>query len=65
VIEELEPPIPTAEELEASVKRARESVALWLWGDVYFENELMWREIIAQAKEEVMTREPWMRQFFS
>jgi hypothetical protein len=42
---------PTAEQLEASAKRARESTALWLFGDVYYENELMWREIIARAKE--------------
>jgi hypothetical protein len=31
---------PTAEELEAYAKRERESIALWMWVDVYYENEL-------------------------
>jgi len=44
---------PTPERLEASAKRARESSALWAWGDDYYENELLMREIIEQAKEEV------------
>jgi len=44
---------PTAEQMEESARILRESNPLWLWGDVYYENELMWREIIEQAKEEV------------
>ena len=47
-----DPPFPTAEQLAADAKRARESTALWLWGDVYYENEQLMREIIEQAKEE-------------
>jgi hypothetical protein len=31
---------------------ARESTALWVWGDTYYETELLMREIIEQAKEE-------------
>jgi len=48
-----DPPFPTAEQLEADAKRARESTALWVWGDTYYETELLMREIIEQAKEEV------------
>ena len=44
---------PTAEQLEADAKRARESVALWVWNDDYYENELLMHEIIDQAKEEM------------
>jgi hypothetical protein len=44
---------PTAEQLEAGAKAQRESVALWVWGDTYYETELLMREIIEQAKEEV------------
>jgi hypothetical protein len=50
---DLEPPVPTAEQLEASLKRERESTALWVWNDDYYESELLMREIIEQAKEEV------------
>jgi hypothetical protein len=60
----LEPPIPTAEELEACVKQARESVALWVWNDDYFENILLWMEIWAEAKKEAMRTMPWTRQYF-
>jgi len=45
--------MPQAKELEAFVRRQRESCALWVWGDVYYENELLMREIIEQAEEEV------------
>jgi hypothetical protein len=62
---DLEPPIPTAEELEACAKAQREGVALWIWNDDYFENILLWMEIWAVAKEEMMKKNPWMRQFIS
>jgi hypothetical protein len=62
---ELEPDFPTAEQLEACAKRAREGTALWVWGDDYFENVLLWMQIWAEAKEEMMKKNPWMRQFFS
>ena len=62
---ELEPPIPRAEELEACAKAHREGVALWMWNDDYFENILLWMEIWAEAKEEMMKKNPWMRQFIS
>jgi hypothetical protein len=37
---------------EASARRQRESCALWVWNDDYYENEQLTRAIIAQAKEE-------------
>ena len=43
---------PTPEQLEAYAKRVRESVALWVWNDDYYENEQLMREIIEQAREE-------------
>ena len=58
----LEPPMPTAEELEAYAKAAQEGTALWMWNDDYLENVLLWMQIWAEAKEEVM-KNPWMRQF--
>ena len=69
IIDELEPPIPTAEELEASAKIARESTAIWrLFGAAYYEDvyklrEWMTRLMIEQAKEELWEREPWVRQY--
>jgi hypothetical protein len=55
--------MPTAEELEACAKAQREGVALWIWNDDYFENILLWMEIWAEAKEEMMKKNPWMRQY--
>jgi len=49
---DLEPPIPWPEEIEAANRRIRESVALWMWNDDYYENDLIWREVIVQVKEE-------------
>ena len=43
---------PTAEQMTESARRMRESVALWVWFDYYYEHELLMREIIEQAKEE-------------
>jgi hypothetical protein len=58
---ELEPPIPTAEELQAYADRERERIPnyelLWLL------NQVMWREAWAQAKEEVWRTQPWVRQW--
>jgi hypothetical protein len=54
---------PTAEQLEACAKGQREGVALWVWNDDYFENILLWMEIWAEAKEEMMKKNPWVRQF--
>jgi hypothetical protein len=36
-----------------------------MWNDDYFENVLLWMEIWAEAKEEMMKKNPWMRQFIS
>jgi hypothetical protein len=44
---------PTTEELEEKARALREQNPLWVWGDVYYENELFMREIIEQAKEEM------------
>jgi len=44
---------PTPEEMEEGARRVRESNPLWVWFDYYYENELLMREIIEQAKEEV------------
>jgi hypothetical protein len=60
---DLEPDFPTAEQLEACAKEAREGTALWVWGDDYFENVLLWMQIWAEAKEDVMRKEPWTRQY--
>jgi hypothetical protein len=57
--------MPTAEEAEASARRVCEGRALWMWNDDYFENVLLWMEIWAEAKEEMMNKNPWMRQFIS
>jgi hypothetical protein len=59
---ELEPPIPTAEELQSYADRER----LRLFGayqDVYRLSEWLWAMIFAQAKEEFLRKEPWARQF--
>ena len=50
---------PFAEQLEAGAKAQRESVALWMWNDDYYENQLIWAEVFAQVKAEA---EPWVRQ---
>ena len=42
---DLEPDFPTAEQLEACAKLVREGTALWVWGDDYFENVLLWMAI--------------------
>jgi hypothetical protein len=58
---------PTAEQLEASARRKRESTAIWrLFGAAYYEDVYRLREwltamIIAKAKAELWAREPWMR----
>jgi hypothetical protein len=59
---------PTAEELEASAKIAREKIAIWrLYGEAYYRdvyklNEWMWRLVMEQAKEEVAKEHPdWVR----
>ncbi len=57
--------MPGAEELEAFARKRRESVALWMWGDDYYESEALIRAIIEQAKEEVMKNEPWTREYLS
>jgi hypothetical protein len=61
---------PTAEELEASARRKRESTAIYrLFGSAYYEdvyklNECMWRLMFEQAKEEVAKVHPdWARQW--
>jgi hypothetical protein len=60
---------PTAEELEASAKRKRESTAIWrLYGAAYYEDvyrlrEWLWAMLMAETKEELWAREPWMRQW--
>jgi hypothetical protein len=65
MITDLEPDFPTAEQLEACAKAQREGVALWIWNDDYFENILLWMEIWAEAKQEMMKKNPWMRQFIT
>ena len=53
--------MPTAEQLEASAKRARDQIPyyeiLWLLSNV------MWREAFAQAKAELWANEPWVRRY--
>jgi len=34
--------MPNAQEMEASARRQRERVALWVWNDDYYENQLLW-----------------------
>jgi hypothetical protein len=41
---------PTAEELEAYARRKRESVALWMWNDDHYENQLLWKKAWAEAE---------------
>ena len=59
---ELEPPIPTAEELQRYADRERESLAIFrLYGPAYYEdvyrlNQWMLEMIFAQAR-----KEPWAR----
>lgn len=43
---------PTAEELEEGNRRLRERVALWIWNDDWYENNLIWQQVIAEVKEE-------------
>ena len=44
--------MPTAEQLEERAKAQRESVALWVWNDDWYENNLIWQQVIAAVKEE-------------
>jgi hypothetical protein len=44
--------MPTAEQLEERAKAQRESVALWVWNDDWYENNLIWQQVIAEVKEE-------------
>jgi hypothetical protein len=61
--------MPTAEELQSSADRERESLTIWrLHGPAYYEdvyrlNQWMLEMLIAQAKEEFLRKEPWGRQF--
>jgi hypothetical protein len=48
-VTDIDPPMPTAEEMEACNRRSRESVALWMHNDDYFESQLLWEEIIAEV----------------
>jgi hypothetical protein len=62
MIDELEPPMPWAEDAEADARRRRAEIPyyeiLWLL------NEAMWREAWAWAKEEVAKKHPhWVRQW--
>ena len=60
--------MPTAEELQSSADRERESLTIWrLHGPAYYEdvyrlNEWLWEMIFAQAKEEYLRDNPWVRQ---
>jgi hypothetical protein len=46
--------MPTRDEIEESKQRIREENPLWVWEwSTYYDTELLMREIIAQAKEEV------------
>jgi hypothetical protein len=47
---ELEPDFPTAEQLEACAKRARQGVALWVWNDDHYENQLLWKKAWVEAE---------------
>jgi len=44
--------MPTVEEIEASARALREQNPLWFFEDTYYENELLIRDIVEQAKEE-------------
>jgi hypothetical protein len=49
---DLEPDFPTAEELEAYAKRAREGTALWMWNDDYFETfRCGWKSGLKQKRK--------------
>ena len=58
---DLEPPMKTAEELQAYADREREKIPnyelLWLL------NELKRGKTLAQVREELWRRHPWMRQW--
>ena len=45
--------MPTIDEIEASARALREQNPLWFFEDTFYESELLMREIIEQAKEEV------------
>ena len=45
--------MPTVDEIEESKRLLREQNPLWFFEDTYYENELIMRELIEQAKEEV------------
>jgi hypothetical protein len=51
---------PTAEQMEESARRQRESTALSVW-DVDAERELLIREAAEWAKRELLRKKPWLR----
>jgi hypothetical protein len=62
MIEELEPPIPSAEQLEADAKLRRDLIPYY--EIIYLLNEQMWRDAFAWAKVEMARTHPdWARQF--
>jgi hypothetical protein len=50
---DIDPPMPTAEQMEADNRRERESYALWMFDDVYEERALLVRD----ARKDAMVRQ--------
>ena len=50
---DIDPPMPTAEEMEECNRRTRETVALWMFNDNFEENALLVRD----ARKDAMVRQ--------
>lgn len=56
---DIDPPMPTAEEMEAGNRRSREAVALWAWADNFEENGFLHSANWAATKKEFMKTNPY------
>jgi hypothetical protein len=61
-ITDIDPPPPTAEEMEASNRRNRETVALWVFNDNFEENGFLHGPNWATVKKEFMKTNPYFEQ---
>ena len=50
---------PTREELQ----RPREALALWMHNDDWYERNIIWEKVWAEAKAEYLNKNPWARQY--
>jgi hypothetical protein len=59
-VTDVDPPMPTAAEMEEGNRRSREMVALWFFSDNFSENGFLHSANWATVKKEFMKTNPWL-----